>query len=264
MYGKSARIPTFATVMIFLRKLTGIIFSIYAFSLFIIIMLLVFPLVVIASFFGKVTGGNIIYNLCRLWADTALFFWGIFHKNIYEAPKAKGHAVVYVFNHISYMDIPVILKTFRRQPIRILGKAEMKKVPVFGYIYSKAVVMVDRQSDEGRMKSLREMKKVIAKNISIVIAPEGTFNITHQPLATFYNGAFKIAVEMNVPVQPVLFLDTYDRLNYKSIFSMTPGRSRAVFLQEIPPGTDAALLKQKVYSVMEDGLIRYKADWIKA
>jgi 1-acyl-sn-glycerol-3-phosphate acyltransferase len=249
--------------MKFFRTLLGIIFSIYAFTIFIIIMLVALPFVIAASFFGKVKGGNIIYSICRFWADIVLFCWGIFHQNIYEAPKAKDHAVVFVFNHISYMDIPIILKTFRRQPIRILGKAEMKKVPIFGYIYGKAVVAVDRSSDEGRMRSMTEMKKVIKKNISIVIAPEGTFNMTHRPLKEFYNGAFKIAVEMNVPVQPVLFLDAYDRLDYESIFSMTPGRSRAVFLPEIPPGNNVAALKEQVFDAMEHGLIRYGADWIK-
>ena len=245
------------------RKFIGVLFSIYAFTVFIVIMLIALPFVVLSSFFGKVKGGNMIYSICRLWADVALFCWGIFHENIYEAPKATDHAVVFVFNHISYMDIPIILKTFRRGPIRILGKAEMKKVPVFGYIYGKAVVAVERSSDEGRLRSLREMKKVLAKHISIVIAPEGTFNMTHQPLKEFFNGAFKIAVEMKVPVQPVLFLDAYDRLDYKSIFSMTPGRSRAVFLPEMLPGNDTAALKEKVYYAMEMGLIRHHASWIK-
>ena len=240
----------------------GFLYSIYAFAIFVALMLLAFPFVIIASFFGKVKGGNMIYTICRLWTDIALFCWGIYHRNIFEAPKAKDH-VVFVFNHISYMDIPVILKTFRREPIRVLGKAEMVKVPIFGFIYGKAAVTVNRESEEGRRKSLREMKQVISKNISIVIAPEGTFNMTPLPLREFYNGAFKIAVEMNVPVQPVLFLDTYDRLNYKSIFSLTPGRSRAVFLPAIDPGNDVAALKQKVFTAMEEGLRRYRASWIK-
>jgi 1-acyl-sn-glycerol-3-phosphate acyltransferase len=248
--------------MTIFRKLIGILFSIYAFTIFIIIMLVVFPIVIIASFFGKVRGGNIIYNLCRTWADVALFMWGMRHKNIYEAPKAKDHAVVFVFNHISYMDIPFMMKAFRRQAIRIVGKAEMAKIPIFGYIYRKAVVMVDRESEAGRIRTVKEMRKVIAKNISVVIAPEGTFNMTHKPLKDFYNGAFKIAVETETPVQPVLFLDGYDRLNYNSIFSMTPGRSRAVFLQEIMPGNDVQELKAKVYDAMEAALIRYKASWI--
>lgn len=245
------------------KKFIGIIFSIYAFSTFIIIMLVVFPLVIIASFFGKVRGGNMIYNLCRGWTDVALFLWGIHHKNMYEAPSSKTHAVVYVFNHISYMDIPFMMKAFRRQAVRIVGKAEMAKIPIFGFIYRKAVVMVDRESEAGRIKTVNEMRRVIAKNISVVIAPEGTFNMTHKPLKDFYNGAFKIAVETATPIQPVLFLDGYDRLNYNSIFSMTPGRSRAVFLPEITPGEDVQLLKQKVFEVMEAALIRYNASWIK-
>ena len=246
-----------------MRKIITYIFSIYVFTVFVVLMLILLPFVFVATFFGKVTGGNMIYNICRFWADAAMFMWGIHHKNIYEAPKAKDHAVVFTFNHNSYIDIPFILKAFRRKPIRILGKAELAKIPIFGFTYRNAVIMVDRKSDEGRMRSINEMKKVLAKNISIVIAPEGTFNMTDKPLKEFYNGAFKIAVETGVPIQPVVFLDGYDRLNYNSIFSMTPGRSRAVFLPEIQPGNDVSLLKEKVFSEMEEALIRHKASWIK-
>ena len=226
-------------------------------------MLLLFPFVILASFFGKIKGGNIIYHICRFWADVVLLLCGIFHKNIFEAPKSKDHAVIFVFNHISYIDIPFMMKAFREEPIRILAKADMAKIPVFGYIYRKATVMVDRDSDGGRLKSVIQLKKVLAKNISVVIAPEGTFNMTGNPLKEFYKGAFKIAVETNTPIQPVLFLDAYDRLSYKNIFSLTAGRSRAIFLKEILPGNDAVILKQKVYAEMEKKLISYKASWIK-
>ncbi len=246
-----------------MRKIVGYIYSIYALLTFILVMLLLFPFIVVASLFGKVKGGNMIYSICRFWADVVLFLWGIRHSNIFEAPKANGHAVIFVFNHISYMDIPFMLKAFRKEPIRILGKAEMSKVPVFGYIYRKATVMVDRESDVGRTRSVHQLKKVLAKNISVVMAPEGTFNMTNKPLKDFFNGAFKIAVETKTPIQPVLFLDAYDRLNYHSIFSLSPGKSRAVFLNEIMPSNDTALLKQKVYSEMETALLRYKASWIQ-
>ena len=249
---------------IYMRKIVAAIYSIYAFIVFITVMFFLFPFIVIASFFGKVKGGNMIYTICRLWADIVMCLWGIRHKNIYESPKAKDHAVVFVFNHISYIDIPFMMKAFRHEPIRILAKAEMAKVPVFGYIYKNATVMVDRESDAGRLRSVQQLKRVLAKNISVVIAPEGTFNMTYKPLKEFFNGAFKIAVETNTPIQPVLFLDAYDRLNYNSIFSMTPGKSRAVFLHEILPGNDPQLLKQKVYDEMEKGLVRYKVSWVRA
>lgn len=246
-----------------MRKIVGYIYSIYALLTFIIMMFLLFPFIVIASFFGKVKGGNMIYSICRFWADVVLLLWGIRHRNIFEAQKSNTHAVIFVFNHISYIDIPFMLKAFRHDPIRILGKAEMSKIPVFGYIYRKATVMVDRKSDAGRTRSVQELKRVLAKNISVVIAPEGTFNMTDKPLKEFYNGAFKIAVETKTPIQPVLFLDAYDRLNYHSIFSLSPGKSRAVFLKEIIPTNNSTLLKQEVYNEMEKGLIRYKASWIK-
>lgn len=243
------------------------IYSIYAFIIFLIIMFILLPFIVIASFFGKVNGGNAIYILCRFWAHTCLLFWGIRHKNYFEGSYKKDHPYVFIFNHISYIDIPLILVTFRYQKIRILGKAEMSKIPVFGFIYKNAVVPVERSSAENRAKSMSILKSVLKKNISIVIAPEGTFNLTHQPLKSFYDGAFKIAIVTNTPIKPVLLLDAYNRLHYKSIFSLTPGKSRAVFLEEVSvigyEKDDAHILKEKVFKIMETELIKRDASWIK-
>ncbi len=230
-------------------------------------MLLLFPLFVIGSFFGKIKGGNTMYDTCRIWADLWMFTIGISHKNIFETPHDRSRQYIFLSNHISYMDIPVMMKAIRRQNFRILGKSELGAIPLFGFIYKHAAVSVDRNKSENRSKSVMTLKSIIRKGISVFICPEGTFNVSHHPLNDFYNGAFKIAIETQTPIKPILFLDTYDRLNYKSIFSLSPGRSRAVFLAEtITVGlsiTDVALLKEKIYRQMEEGLIRYKASWIK-
>ena len=230
-------------------------------------MLLLFPFVIIESFFGKVKGGNIIYRLCRFWADCWFFLIGVHHKNIYEQPHDRSKQYIFVSNHISYFDIPMMMKAIRGQPVRILGKAEMAKVPLFGFIYKNAVVMVDRKDATNRAKSLKTLKSILSKNISVFICPEGTFNMTNAPLKDFYDGAFRIAIETQTPIKPILFLDTYDRLNYKSIFSLTPGRSRAVYLEETTTSgytlKDMTFLKEKIYKQMEDCLIRYNASWIK-
>lgn len=222
---------------------------------------------VVASFFGKVKGGNYIYILCQFWADVLLPILGIFHKNIFETPHDRNKQYVFVVNHISYMDIPIILKAVRKQHFRILGKSETSKIPVFGFIYKNATVMVERGSAANRAKSVRQLKSVIKRKISVVIFPEGTFNETHQPLKEFYDGAFRIAIETQTPIKPILFLDTYNRLNYKSIFSLTPGKSRAVYLDEINVDgltmKDVSLLKEKTFKLMEEKLIAYKASWIK-
>lgn len=229
-------------------------------------MLLLFPFVMLASFAGKIKGGNIIYKICQGWSDVILLMWGIRHQNIFESPHDTRKQYVFIFNHISYMDIPVIMKAIRKQHFRILGKAEMARIPVFGFFYRNAVVMVDRSSAEKRASSVKVLKSVIQKGISIVIAPEGTFNMTANPLKDFYNGAFKIAVETQTPIKPILFLDTYDRLHYQSIFSLAPGKSRAIYLEEISveglTTKDIPLLKERVYQLMEQKLLTYKASWI--
>lgn len=253
--------------MQFFSSLVRIVFSIYAFAVFLLFMFLIFPFIIIASFFGRETGGNIIYTLCRFWADTCLLLWGIRHRNLYAAPHDSSHPCIFVFNHISYMDIPILMVAFRHQHIRVLGKAEMTKIPIFGFIYKNAVVTVDRSDPAHRAKSVLTLKSVIRKNISVVIAPEGTFNMSHRPLKEFYDGAFKIAIETQTPIKPVVFLDAYDRMHYKSIFSLTPGRSRAIYLEEVKVeglrSTDTTALRQKVYDMMEAALIQNKASWIQ-
>jgi len=238
------------------------IYSIYALVVFVAIMLLIFPFVIIASFFGRIRGGNMILQLCMLWADLWFFLIFIYVRRIYEAPHEKDKPYIFVANHISYLDAPIIVKAWR-QPVRPLGKVEMGRVPVFGFIYRKAIVTVDRSSPENRQESISILKRVIKRGISIVVFPEGTFNTTNKPLKDFYDGAFRVAVETQTPVKPVVFLDAFERMHYRSIFSLTPGRCRIVYLEEIPvEGLEVQELKERVYAAMEKTLLAYKVRWI--
>lgn len=229
------------------------------------LMIIVIPIVFFALFFGKIRGGNLIFRVCSYWADVWFFLIGIYHKNIYESPHDSSKPYIFVANHISYIDAPVIVKTIR-QPVRVLGKVEMSGIPLFGFIYKNAIVTVDRSHATKRANSVRILKSVLKKKISIFMFPEGTFNETQYPLKDFYDGAFRIAIETQTPVKPVLFIDAYDRLHYKSILSLTPGISRSVFLDEISVEgltlRDVQMLKQKTYDIMEDALVRYRASWI--
>jgi 1-acyl-sn-glycerol-3-phosphate acyltransferase len=244
-----------------------VIYSLYGVIVFIAFLVLIFPLVLIASFFGKIKGGNFIYRLCHAWTDFFLFMMAIRIQYIYESRVDPQKQYVFVFNHIAYLDIPLIMKAIRKQQFRVLGKAEMTKIPLFGFLYRNTVVLVDRNNAHARAKSVMQLKSVIKKGISIVISPEGTFNMTHRPLKEFYDGAFRIAIETQTPIKPMLFLDAYDRNNYNSLFSFTPGRSRIVYLDEVPVEgltiKDVKELKDKVYAIMEEKLIAYKASWME-
>ncbi|MES2005004.1 MAG: lysophospholipid acyltransferase family protein [Bacteroidota bacterium] len=237
------------------------LYCVYALTLFVLIMFIVLPFVLIALLFGKLRGGNIIYQICRCWAIAWYFLTGIRHKEIYEHPHDRSRQYIFVANHISYMDIPPIV-LIAHQPVRILGKYEMVKIPVFGWIYRAAVILVDRRNSETRSRSVRALKSALRHHISIFIFPEGTFNETEEPLKEFFDGAFRIAIETETPIKPVLLVDTMDRLHYRGLFELTPGINRVVYLEEVPVAgltmKDIQFLKQRVYTIMDSGLRRYR------
>jgi len=225
-------------------------------------MIIVFVLVFFYLFFGKIKAGNLVYKTCRIWGKIWYFLIGIKHREIYETPHDKDKQYIFVANHSSYMDIPCIVMCIH-QPLRVLGKYEMVRYPIFGFIYRVAVILVDRSDAAHRAQSVRALKAAIKRGISIFIFPEGTFNETDQPLKDFYDGAFRTAVETQTPIKPILFIDNDVRMNHKSIFSLTPGVCRCVYLDEIKvenytTKADIQLLKQKVFDIMEAGLIKYR------
>ena len=175
---------------LFLKPLQWI-YSIYGLITFVGIMLLILPFAFIASFFGRIKGGNMVLRLCTLWADLWFPLILIYSKRIYVSPHDKTKQYIFVSNHISYIDSAVLVKAYR-QPVRPLGKVEMSKVPLFGFIYKKAIVTVDRSSPENRAESIRILKSIISKGISVLVFPEGTFNMTNKPLKDFYDGAFRL------------------------------------------------------------------------
>jgi len=241
-----------------LLKLVHVIYLVYAAGLWLGIMFLILPFIFLASLLGKVRGGNITFYFLRLWAHLWFPLVGIWVRKINKDHNEKGN-FLYVVNHRSYLDACIAVKVMRL-PFRPLGKIEMKKIPFFGFIYKQSVVLVDRSSARGRSSSVREMMWMIRKGISILIFPEGTTNETDQLLTPFHNGAFRIAIETQTPLKPVLYLDSGTRLPHKGL-RLSPGRCRVLFLPSIPVQgltmNDLPALKQQVFEVMETALRQY-------
>ena len=245
-----------------LIRLIQIIYCLYAFLIFAVLTLLSLPLVMISLLFGYYKGGNLIYEICRYWASTWFLLIGVRHQMEYEHPHDTGKQWVFVANHISYMDIPPIV-LMAPQPIRILGKFESSRIPIFGWIYRAAVIMVDRSNAETRAQSFRALKTALNKGLSIFLFPEGTFNMREdQPLKSFFDGAFRLAIETQTPIKPMILPDTIDRLHFKSLFTLTPGRCRVIFLEDVPVDglqpADIPFLREKVYQIMDQALRRYR------
>jgi 1-acyl-sn-glycerol-3-phosphate acyltransferase len=248
-----------------LLKPLQFLYVIYAITTFALLMVPVFLWALVVSMFGRIKGGNLVYQACIVWADLWFFLIFIRHRNEYIQKPREHQSYIFVVNHISYLDSAILPKTFRH-PVRPLGKVEMVKIPVFGTIYKNAIVTVDRSNTANRARSVQVLKSLLSKEISILVFPEGTFNTTGRPLKEFYDGAFRIAIETGTPIKPVLFLYTYDRMHYASVFSLNPGKSRSVFLPEIAVDgltlNDVATLRQKVFQVMEEELVKRGASWI--
>jgi 1-acyl-sn-glycerol-3-phosphate acyltransferase len=235
------------------------IYVTYAAAIFLAIMFVILPFIFLVSFQGRLKGGNIMAYFMRIWAHIWFAFSGIWCKRIYQGIR-KRETCIYVVNHRSYLDAALAAKVMGL-PFRSLGKVEMGKIPFFGFIYKKTVVTVDRSSAMARARSVREMMNTLKANISILIFPEGTFNESDQPLREFHNGAFRMAIETQTPIKPVLFVDTAIRLPRKGLLYLSPGPCRVVFLPTVPVTglslSDVEDLKQQVFDTMDAALRTY-------
>jgi 1-acyl-sn-glycerol-3-phosphate acyltransferase len=110
------------------------------------------------------------------------------------------------------------------------------------------------------------LREVLKQGISIYIAPEGTFNMTSEPLIPFFDGAFRLAIETQTPIKPMLFLDAFDRMHWRTAFTLNPGKLRTVYLEEVSPEgytiEEIPVLKEKIFRLMEEKLVSYSASWI--
>ncbi len=173
----------------------------------------------------------------------------------------EGKKFVIVANHISYLDTLVIFPAIPAY-FRPLGKKEITRIPVIGFIYKQVVILVDRSNAVSRSRSMRLMWRVLNKEGNIVIFPEGTFNETPAPLKDFYDGAFRLAITTQTDILPVIFPDTVNRWHYSGWWKLWPGKNRAIFLQPISVAgmelSELPHLKKNVYELMEAALIKYK------
>lgn len=242
-----------------------LLYCLYTYSLFILMILIFFPCVLICFPLGRIRGGNIMYDLFRFFGNGWFKLIGIHQSFIYESTPDPNQQYIFIANHIAYVDAVITVLSVKHH-FRPIGKAELLKIPIFGFIYKFCVVTVDRSSAEDRARSLDDLRKVLARGISIMVFPEGTFNMADAPLKEMYDGAFKLAVETGKPLQPIIFLDAFDRMHYRHFFTLTPGKSRSVYLDPIDPAqypyADYKALKKIVEAKLSEKLLQYKATWI--
>jgi len=237
------------------NKYFRICFTVYAIVIFLFLMLIVLlPVLIIALLIKHPE--NAIHKAMRCWAKSWFFFIGIQFKALNKQNYQEGQTYIFIANHISYLDIPTIILSVDT-PVKILGKAELTKVPVFGWIYKIAVIPVDRTDAKSKGHSMEVLKKKLEKGVSVIVFPEGGFNETNEPLKMFYSGAFKLSKELKIPIAPILILNTKERLHYSNLFSFNPGISTIKYLPLIIPENyhSAEEMKEDSFNIMLRGLV---------
>ncbi|MES2447004.1 MAG: lysophospholipid acyltransferase family protein [Bacteroidota bacterium] len=244
-----------------MRKVLTALYLLYAALIFIGLMLIVLPLVLIASaVFNQHTTKKIILFFLRCWAfgfSIPTFFWV---KTINQHIINRNLPHIYVGNHGSYLDAIAVCLSIP-QYFSPLGKVEMTKIPVFGLIYKRIVVLIDRSSKESRAQSVNALKEDLAKGESILIFPEGTMNKTDQHLSEFYDGAFRIAIETQTTLMPFVMINNSALLPRINPLKARPGIIKTVFITPVDVKgltlDDLSMLKQKVFDLMEEAMIKH-------
>ena len=197
------------------------------------------------------------FKIARAWGKTILFVMGF--KPVLEMEEEIDPARSYLFiaNHASLIDVMLMLSVLKN-PAVFVGKKELRKLPIFGYVFRKTSILVDRGNAESRKEVYISAQNKINQGLSIIIFPEGLVPHEDVILSDFKNGAFRMAIEHQIPIVPMTFYDVKKRFSW-TFFSGWPGKLRVkihTFIQTKGLTLDdLEPTKQKAFDIIYNELV---------
>lgn len=163
----------------------------------------------------------------------------------------KGENYVVICNHNSLMDVPVSARAVPGGN-KTIAKMEFARVPLFGMLYQMGSVLVDRKNERSRKESFAKMKQVLAMGLHMCIYPEGTRNLSGEPIKAFHDGAFRLSADTGKKLMPALIFHTQTVLPADKGFFLWPHPLQMHFLEpvELQQGETIEELKNRVYHIM--------------
>ena len=230
------------------------IWRIWFYILTTIPVILLFPFLAMSAIHPK--GYNFVFWCARyIWSPFVLFFSGFKTKISFEEDLPVGESFILVANHTSYID-PFVMFKVSKNPFVFVGKKELLKIPIFGFVYKRAAVMVDRSSKKSRWGVYKRVDNKLSLGYSICIFPEIKYTDDTIFLNEFKRGAFKIAIDHQIPIIPMCFLDCKRKFPWYPRFGY-PGELRVkTFKKMYPPKNINKLndFKQDVWEIIFEGL----------
>lgn len=173
---------------------------------------------------------------------------GCFPKITRNQKMERGKSYMLVANHTSMLDIMLMLRV-SKNPFVFVGKKELVKIPVFGFFYKRVCILVDREDIKSRTRVYLRAQKRLTQGLSICIFPEGGVPDENLVLDEFKDGAFRMAINHNIPVVPIIFYDNKKRFPF-NFFSGGPGSIRAKVMEFFETGIldleDKSTLREEV------------------
>lgn len=204
-----------------------LLYRIWYYLLVFVPIVLFFP-VIFATILSEKTY-PLFFKIARIWAKIILLGMGFNYKISGQEVFEEGKSYVLVANHTSMTDIMLMLVLVKNHPFVFVGKKELAQIPIFGFIYKRVCILVDRNNSRSRFQVFERAQKRIQQGLSICIFPEGGVPEEHIVLDEFKDGAFRIAIEHQLPIVPMVFFDNKKRFSY-TFFSGSPGKMRAKIL----------------------------------
>jgi 1-acyl-sn-glycerol-3-phosphate acyltransferase len=215
----------------FIRNIGIVIWRIWFYLLVLVPILIFFPLLLLFTTSEKLYP-QFFWTARNLWARPILYGMGFFPKFKREEEIVKGKSYMLIANHTSMTDIMLMLVA-SKNPFVFVGKKELVKIPIFGFFYKRTCILVDRGSARSRKAVYDSAQKRLNQGMSICIFPEGKVPEEDILLDEFKDGAFRLAIEHQIPVVPMTFADNLKRFSY-TFFSGSPGRMRVTIHKFLP------------------------------
>ena len=128
------------------------------------------------------------------------------------AENVPSRAVVYMSNHQSHLDIPMLYATLPSPTVRMLAKAELFRIPLWGRgLRAAEFIEVDRSNHGRAVQSIEHAARLLRDGVSIYLAPEGTRSMDGR-IGKLKKGGFHLALETGASIVPVAISGTIDIL----------------------------------------------------
>lgn len=228
-----------------------LLYRIWFYLLVLLPIIMLFPLILITILSEKTY--SLFFKIARFWSRFILIGMGFRFEIKGTENFEAGKSYMLVANHTSMTDIMLMLLAVKNHPFVFVGKKELVNIPIFGFIYKRVCILVDRENSKSRFAVFERAQNRIQQGLSICIFPEGGVPDESVVLDEFKDGAFRIAIEHQLTIIPITFYDNKKRFSY-TFFSGSPGKMRAKVHAPISTigkaMNDKNLLKQEVRDII--------------